>query len=88
MKVALAFLPRVRLNKILVSFVLNQRLFSFLFVLCVLDFYFLYLLFSFLLKCFIVFEDSISSVLTLKRTPLCGLNLHKKCLRDQGILVT
>ena len=65
MKVALAFLPKVRLNKILASFVLNLHLLSvFSFILFVLVFYFIYL-FSFLLKCFIVLKEP---ALTLKRS--------------------
>ena len=81
MKVALAILPQVKLNKILASFVLNMPFIKFLsFISFGLVFYFIYLL-SFLLKCFIVLKDSISLVLTLKITTLCGFT----CFRDQGI---
>ena len=58
MKVALAFLPKVRLNKILASFVLNLRVyFIFSFVLFALNFIFIFLMFSFLLKRFTAFKE-------------------------------
>ena len=65
MKVAIAVFPRVTLDEFLVSFVLNQRLFSFF--ICI-SFLFSYLLSLFLSKRFILFEDSISPLLALKRT--------------------
>ena len=58
MKVALAFLLKVRLNKILAYFVLNQCVyFIFSFILFVLLVYFIFLMFSFLLKHFIAFKE-------------------------------
>ena len=74
MKVALEFLPKIRLNAIQASFALNLVLFScccfFSFILFILVFYSNYALFSFLLKCSIVFKESVLPVLTLKRKSL------------------
>ena len=86
MKVASAFLPNVRLNKVLPS-VLNLHLCCcfFSFVLFVLAFY---LLFPFLLSCFIVLEESVSPVLALKRTFLCGFTCIKSAYETKfGYLV-
>ena len=71
MKVALSFLLKVRLNKILAYFVLKLclfRVFFFIYFICISLLF--YLLFSFLLKRFIVHKDSISPVLTLETTSL------------------
>ena len=101
MKVALAFLPKVKLNKILACFILSLCLVLFLFfvLFCLLffvfyffhlfylyDFYFIYL-FSFLLKRFIVLKDSISPMLTLQGTSLRGYTHSKNaCQKKFGPL--
>ena len=89
MKVELAFLPNVRLSKILFCFVLNLPLFRFFsFILFILVFYFICILFLFLLKRFIVLKDSVLPVLTLKAKFLSGSSYAKKCLQAPKILGT
>ena len=84
MKVAPAFLPKVRLNKILPASVLNLHLcmyiYIFSFILFILVFY---LLLSFLLRRFIVLENSVSRAVALRRTTVCGFTCTKKCLQNQ-----
>ena len=86
MKVALAFLPKVRLNKNQAYYVLKLRLFSFfLFIYFICISFLFYLLF--LLKRFIVLKDSISPVLTLKRTFICGFTCTKNACEVKGFWV-
>ena len=77
MKIALEFLPRLRLNEILTSFALNKLVFSFFSFNFL--YYFLYCLFiyflPFLKTHFIVLEDSISPVLIY--AGLCKMNLRR-----------
>ena len=71
MKVVLIFLPKVRPNKILASFVLNLPLLCFCFI------HLFYLSILFLSKCFIPFRGSVSPVLTLKRNSFRGFSCAK-----------
>ena len=88
MKIALAFLSKVTLNKILASFLISLRWFSFVSIYFICISFYLISLPSFLLKHFVTLKDSISPAMTFKRTSLCRFTCKtkKKCLRGQGIL--
>ena len=87
MKIALEFLPRLRLNEILTSFALNELVFSFFSFNFLYYFHIAYLLFflRFLSTNFIVREDSISPVLIY--AGLCKMNLCRfACTKNSCVI--
>ena len=79
MKFSVAFLPKDRLNKILVCFVLKLPLFAVFIHSNYVSFYSIYVLFSFLLKRFNVIKDSVLPVLTLKARFLYRTKMFIAC---------
>ena len=78
MKIALAFLSKVSLNKILASFLISLRWFSFVSIYFICISFYLISLPSFLLKHFVTLKDSISPAMTFKRTSLCRFTCKTK----------